>query len=58
MMLVQVERVPFGRVPWTMPGFSVDAYRDQLGALHEHIEREGSFIVHARRFLIETKKMA
>jgi len=57
-MLVQVERVPFGRVPWTMPGFSVDAYRDQLGALHEHIEREGSFIVHARRFLIETKKMA
>jgi len=45
------------KVLWTVPGFSVDAYRDQLAALHEQIEREGAFIAHSRRFLIEAKKV-
>jgi len=26
--------------------------------MHEHIEREGAFIAHSRRFLIEAKKVA
>jgi SAM-dependent methyltransferase len=46
------------KVPWTVPGFSVDAYRGRLEAMHEHIERAGAFIAHARRFLIEAKKVA
>ena len=46
------------KVLWTVPGFSVDAYRSQLVAMHEHIEREGAFVSHSRRFLIEAKKAA
>ena len=45
------------KVPWTVPGFSVDAYRSRLAVLHEQIEREGAFIAHSRRFLIEAKKL-
>jgi len=45
------------KVPWTVPGFSVDAYRSQLAAMHEQIEREGRFVAHSRRFLIEAKKV-
>jgi len=44
------------KVPWTVPGFSVDAYRSQLAALHERIQEEGAFIAHSRRFLIEGRK--
>jgi hypothetical protein len=44
------------KVPWTVPGFSVDAYRSQLSAMHAQIEREGEFTAHSRRFLIEAKK--
>jgi SAM-dependent methyltransferase len=46
------------KVLWTVPGFSVDAYKSQLEAMHEHIEREGAFVAHSRRFLIEAKKAA
>jgi SAM-dependent methyltransferase len=45
------------KVLWTVPGFSIDACRDQLAALHELIEREGAFISNSRRFLIEAKKV-
>lgn len=45
------------KVPWTVPGFSADAYRSQLAALHEQIEREGAFTAHSRRFLIEARKL-
>jgi SAM-dependent methyltransferase len=44
------------KVPWTVPGFSVDAYRAQLAALHEQIEKVGTFVSHSQRFLIEAKK--
>jgi hypothetical protein len=43
-------------VVWIVPDFSVDGYRDRLIALHEQIRREGPFVAHAARFLIETKK--
>lgn len=45
------------RVPWTVPGFSVDAYRTQLVEMHDRIEREGAFVAHSRRFLIEAKRV-
>jgi SAM-dependent methyltransferase len=40
-------------VVWIVPGFTVDAFRDRLRALHEQIERDGPFVAHATRFLIE-----
>jgi SAM-dependent methyltransferase len=44
------------KVIWTVPGFTVDAYRDRLRALHERIDADGPFVAHARRFLIEARK--
>jgi len=44
------------KVPWTVPGFTVDGYRDRLLQLHEHIRSKGPFVAHAQRFLIEAKK--
>ena len=43
-------------VVWTVPGFTVDGYRDRLRALHEQIEHEGEFVAYATRFLIEATK--
>jgi SAM-dependent methyltransferase len=44
------------KVLWTVPGFTVERYRDPLLALHEQIERDGPFVAHAQRFLIEAQK--
>lgn len=44
------------KVPWTVPGFTVDGYRDRLAALHDRIERDGRFVCHAQRFLIEARR--
>jgi SAM-dependent methyltransferase len=44
------------KVLWTVPGFTVDGYRVQLLRLHERIQREGPFVAHAQRFLIEATK--
>jgi SAM-dependent methyltransferase len=44
------------KVLWTVPGFTVEAYGDRLAALHEHIEHDGRFVAHARRFLIEARR--
>jgi SAM-dependent methyltransferase len=44
------------KVLWTVPGFGVDRYWDRLVAMHEEIERQGSFVSHAQRFLIEARK--
>ena len=41
-----------------MPGFTVDASRGRLAALHECIQRDGPFVAHAQRFLIEARKQA
>lgn len=44
------------KVLWTVPGFSVDRYRAELLAVHEQIQRDGEFVSHASRFLIEARK--
>jgi SAM-dependent methyltransferase len=44
------------KVPWIVPGFSVERDRDRLAALHERIETDGCFVAHAERFLIEAHK--
>jgi SAM-dependent methyltransferase len=44
------------KVVWTVPGFTIHAYRDRLRELHEEIRRSGSFVSHAQRFLIEARK--
>ncbi|MEE6259748.1 class I SAM-dependent methyltransferase [Plantactinospora sonchi] len=44
------------KVVWTVPGFTVDGYRDRLLALHRRIERDGLFVAHSRRYLFEARK--
>ncbi len=44
------------KVLWTVPGFTVDQYRDRLRELHEKIEAEGSFTAHSSRTLVEARK--
>lgn len=44
------------KVVWTVPDFTVDKYRSQLAALHDRIGRDGSFVCHSTRFLIEARK--
>lgn len=44
------------KVLWTVPGFTVERYRDQLEAMHERIRAEGPFVSHSLRFLIEARK--
>lgn len=46
------------KVIWTVPDFSVDRYRDRLRELHRHIERDGSFVAHSTRVLVEARKPA
>lgn len=43
-------------VVWTVPGFTVDAHRDRLTVMDEQIERDGCFVAHAQRFLIEARR--
>ena len=44
------------KVVWTVPGFSVVAYRDRLARLHTFIERHGPFVAYSQRLLIEAQK--
>ncbi|MDH6116264.1 SAM-dependent methyltransferase [Kitasatospora sp. GAS204A] len=46
------------KVIWMVPDFTVHKYRERLRELHELIEREGSFVAHTSRFLIEARKPA
>lgn len=43
-------------VPWQIPGFSVERYRDALLTLHSTIERDGYVDVSTHRFLIVARK--
>ena len=43
------------KVIWAVPDFSVDRYRDGLAELHRIIMRDGSFVSHSERFLIEAE---
>jgi SAM-dependent methyltransferase len=44
------------KVIWTVPGFTVDAYRERLRELHERIEADGPFVTHPTRVLVEARK--
>jgi SAM-dependent methyltransferase len=44
------------KVPWIVPDFTVEAFRDQLVAMHEHITAEGAYVTHSTRFLIEAHR--
>jgi SAM-dependent methyltransferase len=44
------------KVLWTVPDFTVERYRDQLRALHADIQRDGGFLCHSKRYLIEARK--
>ncbi|MFE7275466.1 methyltransferase domain-containing protein [Streptomyces sp. NPDC057623] len=44
------------KVIWMVPGFTVEAYRPQLRALHERIETEGPFVAYSTRHLFEARK--
>ncbi len=44
------------KVLWTVPGFTVDGYRERLAALHRRIEADGPFVAHAQRFLVEARR--
>jgi SAM-dependent methyltransferase len=46
------------KVIWTVPGFTVDGHRDRLRELHERIRRDGPFVAHSSRTLIEARKGA
>lgn len=41
------------KVIWTVPGFTVEAYREPLRRLHGRIVADGSFVSSSERFLIE-----
>ena len=45
-------------IEWQIPDFDVDRYRPQLYALHQRIQRDGSFNARAHRFLIQAHKPA
>jgi SAM-dependent methyltransferase len=44
------------KVHWTVPGFTPDGYEDRLREMHGVISRDGSFVSHAQRFLLEARK--
>lgn len=44
------------KVVWMVPGFTVEAYRPQLLALHEEMARKGPFVAHSTRHLIEARR--
>ncbi|UJA10163.1 class I SAM-dependent methyltransferase [Streptomyces collinus] len=44
------------KVVWMVPGFTVEAYAPRLRALHERIEREGPFVAHSARHLLDVRK--
>ncbi|MDX2816709.1 class I SAM-dependent methyltransferase [Streptomyces sp. PA03-5A] len=44
------------KVIWIVPGFTVDAYREQLARLHDFMERHGPFVAYSQRYLIEARK--
>lgn len=44
------------KVIWTVPGFTVERYRERLRELHERMEAEGPFVAHAVRVFVEARK--
>ena len=46
------------KVIWTVPDFTVDRYYERLRELHDRITRDGPFVAHASRVLVEARKPA
>ncbi|MCK7623270.1 class I SAM-dependent methyltransferase [Streptomyces sp. RS10V-4] len=46
------------KVVWMVPGFTVGQYREKLRELDGVIRRDGAFVAHTTRFLIEARKPA
>jgi SAM-dependent methyltransferase len=46
----------FKAIPWLLNDFTVEKYRDPLLAMHEHIQKHGSFTVRDQRFFVEAVK--
>ncbi len=46
------------KVVWTVPGFTVAAYRERLRDIHDIIQRNGSFVSHSSRILLEARRPA
>lgn len=44
------------KVVWTVPDFTIERFRDRLHDLHEQIHRDGRFVAHSSRVLIEADK--
>ncbi|MFG2683029.1 class I SAM-dependent methyltransferase [Streptomyces sp. NPDC048392] len=44
------------KVVWTVPGFTVEAYRDRLRDLHERIQSDGPFVAYSSRHLFDVRK--
>ena len=44
------------KVVWTVPGFTVERYRDRLLEIHRIIERDGAFVCHSARILLEARR--
>jgi SAM-dependent methyltransferase len=44
------------KVIWTVPDSTASEYRGQLAELHRDIQRDGSFVAHGQRYLIEAQK--
>ena len=44
------------KVRWTVPGFTPAAYESPLRRLHRQIQRDGGFVSHATRFLLEARR--
>ncbi|GAA1729388.1 class I SAM-dependent methyltransferase [Isoptericola hypogeus] len=44
------------KVVWMVPGFTSDAYRDELRDLHERIAADGPFVAHSARHLVELRR--
>ncbi|WP_460536994.1 methyltransferase domain-containing protein [Humibacter ginsengiterrae] len=44
------------KVIWTVPGFTVEKYRDRLRDIHEIIRRDGAFVCHSSRILLEARR--
>ena len=44
------------KVLWTVPDFTVERYRPQLAYLHHRIERDGVFVCHSKRYLLEARR--
>jgi SAM-dependent methyltransferase len=44
------------KVVWTVPDFTVERYRDRLVDLHGRIQRDGAFVSHSQRYLIEAHR--